>query len=62
MTAAADRARWSANLQAEVDGEFIYRAMAANAGDPRLADLYAAMADAEGRHARLWRDRLAAAS
>jgi VIT1/CCC1 family predicted Fe2+/Mn2+ transporter len=62
MTAAADRARWSANLQAEVDGEFVYRAMAANAGDPRLAELYAVMADAEGRHARLWRDRLAAAS
>ena len=62
MTAAADRARWSANLQAEVDGEFVYRAMAANAGDPRLAALYATMADAEGRHARLWRDRLEAAS
>lgn len=62
MTAAADRARWSANLQAEVDGEFVYRAMAANAGDPRLAELYAAMAAAEGRHAQLWRDRLAASS
>ncbi|MGZ8562431.1 MAG: VIT1/CCC1 transporter family protein [Candidatus Limnocylindria bacterium] len=62
MTGGADRARWSANLQAEVDGEFVYRAMAANAGDPRLAELYAEMAAAEGRHARLWRDRLAAAS
>ncbi len=62
MTAAADRARWSANLQAEVDGEYLYRAMAANAGDPRLAELYVTMAEAEGRHARLWRDRLEAAA
>jgi VIT1/CCC1 family predicted Fe2+/Mn2+ transporter len=62
MTAASDTARWAANLQAEVDGEYVYRAMAANAGDPRLADLYAAMAAAERRHAQLWRDRLAASS
>ena len=62
MTADADLTRWRANLQAEVDGEYLYRAMAANAGDPRLAEVYAAMAEAEGRHAQLWRERLSAAS
>ena len=58
---AADLARWSANLQAEVDGASIYRAMAANSGDGRLAQLYGGMAEAEERHATLWRARLEAA-
>ncbi|HET8776534.1 MAG TPA: VIT1/CCC1 transporter family protein [Candidatus Limnocylindria bacterium] len=57
----ADVDRWRANLRAEVDGELIYRAMAANAGDPRLARLYVQMADAEARHADLWRGQLNAA-
>lgn len=57
----ADVDRWRANLRAEVDGELIYRAMAANAGDPRLARLYVQMADAEARHADLWRGQLHAA-
>ncbi|MEO8510537.1 MAG: VIT1/CCC1 transporter family protein [Chloroflexota bacterium] len=57
----ADLARWRNNLSAEVDGAWIYRAMAANAGDDRLATLYAEMATAEARHAELWRTKLAAA-
>lgn len=57
-----DVGRWRANLQSEVDGVLVYRAMAANAGDERLADLYAELADAEARHAELWRDRLRAAA
>jgi VIT1/CCC1 family predicted Fe2+/Mn2+ transporter len=55
----SDTDRWRANLQAEVDAELVYRAMAANAGDDGVAELYAGMAAAEGRHADLWRDRLA---
>ena len=55
----ADHARWRRNLQAEVDGALVYRAMAANAGDQRLAKLFTRMAEAEERHARLWRGRLA---
>jgi vacuolar iron transporter family protein len=43
----ADIARWRRNLQGEVDGAHIYRAMAANPGDDRLGDLYARMAEAE---------------
>lgn len=53
-----DVARWRANLQGEVDGAHIYRAMAANAGDERFATLYLRLAQTEERHAALWRDRL----
>jgi VIT1/CCC1 family predicted Fe2+/Mn2+ transporter len=56
--ATSDLARWRRNLQGEVDGAHIYRGMAANPGDDRLGDLYARMAEAEDRHAELWRDRL----
>ena len=59
---APDLTRWRHNLQGEVDGAHIYRAMAANAGDPRLATVYRDMAEAEERHAALWRGRLEAAS
>ena len=58
---ASDITRWKHNLQCEVDGAHIYRAMAANAGD-EAGTIYAEMADAEGRHADLWRGRLAAGS
>ena len=54
-------ARWRANLRAEVDGAFIYHAMAAHAGDERLATIYGEMAATEERHAELWRARLLAA-
>lgn len=57
----SDADRWRANLRAEVDGELVYRAMAANAGDEKLAGLYGRMAAAEGRHADLWRERLSGA-
>ena len=54
-----DIERWRRNLQGEVDGALLYRAMAANAGDDRLAELYGRMAESEERHAALWRERLA---
>lgn len=57
-TATSPIDRWRRNLQGEVDGVFIYRAMAANAGDDRLAQLYTRFAESEERHAALWRDRL----
>ena len=62
MTDKADVARWRRNLQGEVDGALIYRAMATNAGDDGLAALYSRMAEAEEKHAALWRDQLRAAS
>ncbi len=58
---AADLARWRANLQGEVDGAHVYRGMAANAGDPRIATVYAELAATEERHAELWRERLISA-
>ena len=63
MTASttADIARWRANLQGEVDGAHVYRGMAANAGDARIAKVYAELAAAEERHADFWRERLAGA-
>ena len=54
-------ARWRANLQGEVDGALLYRAMAAKPGDERLGELYTRMAEAEERHGALWRDKLTAA-
>ena len=61
-SAAADIARWQANLQGELDGVAVYRAMAEGARDPKLSDLYRRLADTEERHAALWRDHLVAAS
>lgn len=58
LSSPADVARWRNNLRAEVDGAWIYRAMAANAGDDRLAVLYAELATVEERHAELWRTKL----
>lgn len=55
---ASDIDRWRRNLQGEVDGALIYRAMAAKAGDERLAELYRRMAESEERHAALWRMQL----
>lgn len=56
---AGDIERWRRNLQTEVDGAHVYRAMAAKPGDERLGRVYAELAEAEERHAALWRDRLA---
>ena len=57
-----DTRRWAANLQAEIDGITVYRAMAVGSRDPRLAELYNRLAEAEGRHADIWRERLTHAS
>jgi VIT1/CCC1 family predicted Fe2+/Mn2+ transporter len=58
---AADVARWQANLQGEVDGIAVYRAMALGSRDPKLTDLYHRLAATEERHASVWRERLTAA-
>jgi VIT1/CCC1 family predicted Fe2+/Mn2+ transporter len=56
-----DVARWQRNLQGEVDGIAIYRAMATGAREPQLTDLYTRLAATEERHAAVWRQRLTAA-
>ncbi len=58
----ADRRRYRANLAGEVDGAFIYRALAAREGSSAMAEVYRRLAESEERHATLWRDRLRAAS
>lgn len=53
-----DIARYRANLQGEIDGIAIYRAMAASEKEPVLAELYRRLAEAEVRHSEVWRRRL----
>jgi VIT1/CCC1 family predicted Fe2+/Mn2+ transporter len=56
-----DVARYRANLQGEIDGTALYRAMSAAEADPALRELYRRLADTEQRHGSLWRQRLEAA-
>ncbi len=53
-----DVARWRANLQGEVDGTAIYRAMSAAERDPSLAEVYRRLAETEARHTTLWETKL----
>jgi VIT1/CCC1 family predicted Fe2+/Mn2+ transporter len=57
----ADITRYRRNLQAEVDGAAIYRAMAAGEDNTELAHVYESLAATEDRHAQLWAERLSAA-
>lgn len=56
----ADAARYRANLQGEVDGAALYRAMAQAEPDPNVAEVYRRLAAVEDSHAELWRRRLGA--
>jgi VIT1/CCC1 family predicted Fe2+/Mn2+ transporter len=53
-----DRARFRANLQAEVDGAALYRVMADGSGTPEVAELYRQLAATEDAHAAVWRAKL----
>jgi VIT1/CCC1 family predicted Fe2+/Mn2+ transporter len=54
----ADRDRYLANLQAEIDGSALYRALAEIEAGRELATVYSRMAKAEERHADIWRTQL----
>lgn len=54
--------RWKAARQEELDAEAIYRALAAAQAAPERAELFAAIADDERRHAADWEERLRAAA
>ena len=54
----ADRKRWRENLRGEVDGEFVYRALAAAERNAKSRDLFNRLAAAENRHAQIWRGHL----
>ena len=56
-----DIQRYRDNLQDELDGSALYTAVAAAERDPLRKDLFLQLAQAEARHAELWRAKLAAA-
>ena len=54
----ADPEQYQANLQAEIDGAALYRALAKLDASSELAMVYERMAASEERHAELWRTKL----
>ncbi len=61
MASQADVARYRENLQDEIDGAAMYRALAGMEEEPALVELYERLAATEERHAGLWREKLAEA-
>ena len=59
--ATEDIRRYRDNLRDELDGAALYTAIAAAEPDPLRKDLFLQLAQAETRHAELWRGKLAAA-
>ena len=59
--AGEDIKRYRDNLRDELDGASLYTAIAAAEPDPLRKDLFLQLAQAEARHAELWRGKLAAA-
>lgn len=53
--------RFRKNLQDEVDGAALYAALAAAETDPVRKDLFLQLSEAESGHAKVWREKLAAA-
>ena len=53
-----DVARYRENLQGEIDGITVYRAMARGETQEQLRAVYTKLADAEVRHAAVWERRL----
>ena len=51
--------RYRANLQGEVDGAALYRALSHAESDPRLKKVFERLASVEDRHAEFWRTELA---
>jgi VIT1/CCC1 family predicted Fe2+/Mn2+ transporter len=58
MAAEEDVRRYRENLQGEVDGEALYRALAESEPDPKIAEVYRRLSSIEGAHAEFWRGRL----
>src|ERR1700757_3381405 len=56
-----DIQRYRDNLRDELDGAALYTAIAAAEPDPLRKDLFLQLAQAEARHAELWRGKLGAA-
>ena len=58
MTDVNEQRRLKDNLQGEVDGAAVYRALADAESDPNLANIYRRLAAVESAHAEFWRSRL----
>ena len=59
--ASDDIERYRNNLRDELDGAALYTALAAAEPDPLRKDLFLQLAQAEAKHAGLWREKLSAA-
>jgi vacuolar iron transporter family protein len=59
MEASDSQRRFRANLQGEIDGAAVYRALAKSESDPKLAEVFGRLAAVEEAHADFWRARLA---
>jgi vacuolar iron transporter family protein len=58
MSDAQSQRRYRTNLQGEVDGASVYRALAESESDPKLAEVFRRLAAVEESHADFWRKRL----
>jgi VIT1/CCC1 family predicted Fe2+/Mn2+ transporter len=58
MDAPDSQRRFRANLQGEIDGAAVYRALAKSESDPKLAEVFGRLAAVEEAHADFWRARL----
>jgi VIT1/CCC1 family predicted Fe2+/Mn2+ transporter len=59
MSESSSAARYRANLQGEIGGAALYRALAESEPDPRLSEVYRRLAAVEEAHAEFWRRELA---
>jgi hypothetical protein len=53
-----DTKRYKDNLQGEIDGAYLYQALARSEADSKLAEVYKRLASVEKRHAKVWADKL----
>ncbi len=53
-----DKTRYHDNLQGEIDGAYLYEALAQSEPDLKLAEVYRRLASVEKRHAKVWADKL----
>jgi VIT1/CCC1 family predicted Fe2+/Mn2+ transporter/demethoxyubiquinone hydroxylase (CLK1/Coq7/Cat5 family) len=58
MSESGSAARYRANLQGEIGGAALYRALADAETDPRLSEVYRRLAAVEEAHAEFWRKQL----
>ncbi len=58
MANANDNSRYLANLQKEIDGSFLYHALADSEKQQKLSELYRRLAASEEKHASAWESRL----